>query len=72
MKKGRSSGHAVAAKVFGVAGDADAETLVNTMRESHLCPYGDIMKDLDLAMKGCTDEIQNDIAKLVIFKLSFK
>ena len=49
-------------RAFNVAEDRDLERLKQRYEEAHFSK-DDELKDMDLAMKGKTDEIQNAIAK---------
>lgn len=66
MKNGATTGSSVAAKALGMAGDnreVDESELRRRMQEAQFTGGGAELKDLDLSMKGNTDEIQNAIAK---------
>ena len=63
MKKGAKSGPAACAKALEIPEEEHTpEFLYKRMQEAHFGDGGE-MKDLDLAMKGTADQIQNDIAK---------
>ena len=63
MREGSKAGPAVAAKALNVDDAADTQRLRTRLQEAHFSKDGGEMKDLDLSMKGKTDEIQNDIVK---------
>ena len=62
MKAG-SKGDDVAVKALNVSEDISKDALRNRLQEAHFNKDPGDMKDLDLSMKGKTDEIQNDIVK---------
>lgn len=63
MKEGTKCGNRTAAKALNLDPDVDAVTLWDKLQESHFMSDGSGLKDLDLSMKGSTDDIQNQIAK---------
>ena len=63
MKEGAECGNAVAAKALNLDQDVDAGTLWDSLQEAHFRPDGTGLRDLDLSMKGATDEIMNNIVK---------
>ncbi len=65
MKQGAGKGVGAAASALDLDPSVDSSTLWNKLQEAHFRADGSGLKDLDLAMKGCTDEIQNEIAKLL-------
>lgn len=52
----------VAAKALHIKDKTEMANLTNKLREAHLTDSGNALKDLDLCMKGETDEFQNQIA----------
>ena len=65
MEEGAKCGNKTAAKALNLAPDVDPTTLCNKLQEAHFLADGSGLKDLDLSMKGSTDEIQNKISKYV-------
>ena len=63
MKNGSFTGTTVAAKAFGLEGIQDPQLIQKKFQEAHFSKGGEGLKDLDLSMKGNTDDIMNDIVK---------
>ena len=63
MKEGAQCGNKTAAKALNLDPQVDPVTLWNKLQEAHFLPDGSGLKDLDLSMKGSTDDIQNKISK---------
>lgn len=62
MKAAALSGPAVVAKAFHLEGSPSEQELHDAVQAAHWSK-DDELKDLDLSMKGNTDQLQNDIAK---------
>ena len=63
MEEGSRCGNKTAAKALNLDPHVDEVTLWNKLQEAHFLPDGSGLKDLDLSMKGSTDDIQNKITK---------
>ena len=63
MKESAKCGPKVAAKAFNVKDTSDEALIESKMEEAHFDRESNAMQDLDLCMKGQTDEIQNSIVK---------
>jgi len=66
MVAGQKGGHVVAAKAFSVADTDNISEIESKMKEAHYDRENNTTQDLDLCMKGMTDEIQNEIAKHIM------
>ena len=62
MEESTRSGPSAVAQAFNVSDSTNEEELLRKYEEAHYSKEGEL-KDLDLAMKGKTDEYQNKIAK---------
>ncbi len=65
MDSGTKTGPDVAKKAFNLPDTADHDTISNAIQQAHMTADREGLKDLDLCMKGNTDDIQNKIAKYV-------
>ncbi|ELU12458.1 hypothetical protein CAPTEDRAFT_154177 [Capitella teleta] len=65
MKAAALSGPSVVAKAFHLEGSPSEQELHDAVQAAHWSK-DDELKDLDLSMKGNTDQLQNDIAKACI------
>ena len=63
MRNNRNCGAAVAAKAFNVSDATDITTIQNSIEDAHFDRNNNGLQDLDLCMKGQTDDIQNNIVK---------
>ena len=68
MEKSKYCGPAVAAKALHVE-DPQESTLLHHLRRAHFSKDGNDLKDLDLCMKGQTDDFQTQIAKYVVYMM---
>ena len=65
MQRASVCGHEVAARALGVDDPADEQQLLRRLQEAHFGLDDGPTKDLDLCMKGKTDEYQNKISRSV-------
>ncbi|XP_064625511.1 DNA-directed RNA polymerase I subunit RPA1-like [Lineus longissimus] len=63
MEDGAQSGPAASAKAFKLDDDSDGELIVRRYHMAHFNKDDSELKELDHAMKGFTDECQNQITK---------
>ena len=63
MKKARRCGSEVAASALNLPDPSELANLWERLQSAHFSRDDGEMKDLDLAMKGKTDELMNDIVK---------
>ncbi|XP_028403627.1 DNA-directed RNA polymerase I subunit RPA1-like isoform X2 [Dendronephthya gigantea] len=66
MKKGRRCGHEVATEALGLPEDTENEVLMERFQAAHHSRDDNDMKELDLKMKGKTDQVQDQINKQCI------
>ncbi|CAB3992022.1 DNA-directed RNA polymerase I subunit RPA1, partial [Paramuricea clavata] len=66
MKKGRRCGNDVATGALGLPEDTENEVLIERFQAAHHSRDGSDMKELDLKMKGKTDQVQDQINKQCI------